>query len=168
MSENNETLMMAKEASGAVALRSSAPTAAEVTLSTVRGLLATYEKEMDINRHVSLETGVSQQLALMRAIKMVLRMKPEDFGLGWEMLLEFARRHQKGLMSMNYRNRFLDFAKSMSSRDRKLFQVLVHLIASSADHASRQLMVNRYDFGRLQKMLDNDESAALIEGFYRH
>lgn len=166
MSETNETTMLAKEASGAVPLRSSAPTALEVTLATISGLLATYEKEMDVNKPVSIEVGVSQQMSLLRAIKMVLRMKPEEFNQGWSLLLAFAKRHEKGLMGMAYRYRFLDFAKTMAARDRKLFQTLVHLIAITADPASRQLAVSRYDFGRMQVILDNVAGQELIEGFY--
>lgn len=168
MSETNEDIVLAKEASGAVPLRSATPTKLEVALQTIRGMLKTYETEMAVNREVTIEVGVSQQMSLLRAVKMVLRLDYTDFNAGWGVLLEWAGQHTNDLLNMNHRNRFLDYAKTMPARDRKLFQSLIHLLAITADPATRKLAMSRYDFGRIHKLLDKDEAAAKLEGFYQN
>jgi hypothetical protein len=159
---------LAKEASGAVPMRSTAPTKIEVTLETVRGLLTTYETEMAVNKELTDETGVTQQMALMRAIKMVLRLEGEDFNTGWQLLLTWVKSHLGDIMGVRYRGRKMDLATRMPSSDRKRFNALLHLLCSTADPAARVLFLTRYDYGRIHKLYEQDDVASKIEGFYLH
>lgn len=166
MSVTNETTLLAKEAAGAIPLRSSAPTSWEVVEQTIRGILAQYERDMALNRIISAEDGVTHQMTLLRAIKMAIRQEGVEFNAAWNMLLKWAATHLDGLMSVSARFRFMDYAKRMPERDRAMFKTLIHLMTITADPRTRQASIKRYNFGRLYKFFDKDDTANKLEGFY--
>lgn len=157
---------LAKDAVGAVTTRPAAPSALDVTLSTLKGITQQYDVIMDIQRQTSIEEGAQQQMNLMRGIKMVLRLEGTDFNKGWSEVLAWANLHLKDTFSMAYRNRFLDYAKRMTRQDQTAAPVLIHLIAVTADPAARQLAIKRYDFNRLYTLFDGTNIAEKLQGFY--
>lgn len=164
-----EALQMAKEASGAVPLRSAAPTRYEVTRDTVAVILRNYEEDMAVNKSITIDDGVTHQMALLRAIKMILRLEGGDFINGWDMLLTWVATNLNGIMDVRRRNRFIDYGKRMPSRDRVLHQAMIHLLAITANPTVRHVALTRYDFGRIHKLFDNEgDVASKIEGFYQN
>jgi hypothetical protein len=168
MSEQ-EKITLAKEATGAIPLRSSAPTKYEITMDTVDAYLAQYEKAMATNGVVTVEDGVGQQRGLLRMLKMVLRMEGSDFDNGWEELLRWVKKHnsETGVMGPRFRGRFIERATEMSSRDREILERLLHLLGATCDGASRAAALSRYDFRRVYKILPDTIQSQRIEGFYQ-
>lgn len=168
MPELDETVMLAKEAGGVVPLRSSAPTAFETTKLSVQHILSQYEKEMDITKPFRIEVAVDQQMALLRGIKMVLRLEGQEFNEGWSWLLDWALQHRNGVASRAYISRGLDYAKRMGARDRQLVNMLTHLMIITADPLSRGIAMSRYNFDRVYKFFEKDSDAAIkLEAFYK-
>lgn len=168
MSEQ-EKIVLAKEAAGAIPLRNSAPTKYEVTMDTVDAYLAQYEKGMATNGIVVVTDGVDLQRGLLRHIKMVLRMEGNDFDNGWEELLRWTKKNNtpSGVVGPRWRNRFIDQAVIMSGRDREMLERILHLLCATCDGQSRAAALSRYDFRRIYKILPDTIQAQRIEGFYQ-
>lgn len=169
MAENEERAVLAKEAAGAIPLRSSAPTKYEVTMDTVEAFLKEYEKGMATNGVVSVADGADYQKGLLRHIKMILRMEGMDFNDGWEELLRWVKKNNTptGVMGPRFRGRFIEQAITMSQRDREMLERVVHLLGATCDGASRAAALSRYDFRRIYKILPDTLQSERVEGFYQ-
>ena len=158
------TEVMAKQ----VAKANVAPkTKYDITMETVNGLLADYEKVMDPKgNEPSEEEGIKQQQAFLKVIKMVLKLEGHDFNQAYEALLQWVLKNINGVMSMRYRNRFMDLLKSMPVMDLRLLEAMLHLMTSTCDGRSRGVAISRYGFGRIEKCVSDVQQAERLQGFY--
>lgn len=139
----------------------------DVTMETVNGLLAEYVKLMDPKGNApSDEDGIKQQQAFLKVIKMVLRLEGQDFHKGYEELLQWVLKNLDGVMGPRWRNRYMDLLKTMPVMDLRLLEAMLHLMTTTCDGRGRGLAVSRYNFGRLEKCVNDVRQVERLQGFY--
>lgn len=163
---SDEQEILAKEAAGAVPLRNT-QTPYAMTMETVNGFLKRYVEVMAPNASVTEEAGLECQKGLLRHIRMILRLEGHDFDQAWSELLQWVYANLKGCMGPRYNTRFLDKAITIARIDRDFLERLIHLLCATADGQTRGPVISRYDWKRIQRVVNDVTIAEKIQGYYQ-
>ena len=118
--------------------------------------IRTYLQVMAPRRPVDAKVGVSEQVALYRAIQNIINRQEEYFTqLFTALLFIFKAEGKTGAMSDRYRMRFMDNI-TLHQGDRKAFANLTQMLHILADPKSRSLAMGQVN---LEKALENGLTA---------
>ncbi|BAW19238.1 hypothetical protein [Ralstonia phage RP31] len=160
------TAPVAKSAPAVVVMEAAAPVAADAALheklagilkdvpaahQTDIGRILTYLERMAPKRPVDVKSGVTEQVALYKAIQNIINRQGDYFTQLFSALLFIFKSEARGALSDRYRCRFMDNI-TLAVGDRKAFVNLTQMLAILADPKSRELAMKQV---HMERALEN-------------
>lgn len=125
---------------------------AEKVIETANLTLSAFAKAMDNAKAPSEAVGIEQQTNLLSTLKLIFRLDGDDFNAAWRVFLDWTKNNINNCMAVNARSRYLHVAKKISATDQNALLLIVHLACMLADTKVREQVVQRFDYGRLDRI----------------
>lgn len=135
-------------------------------VETVKVNLENYRKVMGLSRAPSDAESMSSQKLMLATLKTIFRQEGDVFHKCFTLFLEWCRAHVKDCMAPNARFRGMHLVKDMNRADQSALMLLVNLACMTAVPATRNMVLARFDFGRLGKLWPAGQAGEKLEGYF--
>lgn len=134
-------------------------------LQKIQASLDEFAHNMALNQNLTPKEMARYQMRFRSAINNVLNLEGERFDEGFNLLIEFVRKHRNTLFAM--RNVFRGFRViNLSETERKRFEHLVNLITCAADFKNPRQATNTVDLKVMFRYMDNESERQKISNFF--
>lgn len=138
----------------------------EKVIETANLTLSAFAKAMDNAKAPSEAVGIEQQVNLLATIKLIFRLEDDDFNAAWRVFLDWVKTNINNCMSVNSRSRYLHLAKKISPQDQSAMLLIVHLACMVADVKAREQVLQRFDYGRLDRIWPNVGGSDKLRNYF--
>lgn len=135
-------------------------------VETVKINLENFRKAMDLSRAPSDEESARSQKLMLATLKTIFRQEGDVFNKSFALFLDWCRNNINGCMKPSARFRGMQLVKEMNRNDQSALMLLVNLGCMIAQPNTRQLVLGRFDFGRLGKLWPNGQAGEKLENFF--